>query len=201
MTAPPSPAPLRRRPGPYVYLHGFASSPGANKARMFAQRLAPLGVTLHAPDLNVPTFETTTLTAQAEFDGYELQDDSTVPLGITLTVEPGVIVHVRREQKRTGQVEHDGVQQNEKVVREIPDLQLPEIELPPPPESHVEKHVGRPDKVNPVDPVTSGMLDESGHAAQQVGDPEADDDRRQDRDVFKDSHGCRPASSVARPTV
>ena len=38
----------------------------------------------------------TTLYAQPVFDGYELQNDFTVPSGITLTVEPGVAVKGRR---------------------------------------------------------------------------------------------------------
>ncbi len=44
------------------YLHGFASSPHGGKAQVLAERLAPLGVTLHAPDLNEPDFETLTVT-------------------------------------------------------------------------------------------------------------------------------------------
>lgn len=46
-----------------VYLHGFASSPGSNKAQEFRRRLAERGVLLHIPDLNVPDFEHLTLTA------------------------------------------------------------------------------------------------------------------------------------------
>ena len=49
-----------------VYLHGFSSSPRGNKgtfARLWAEQH---GVPFHAPDLNVPTFETLTLTAQVE---------------------------------------------------------------------------------------------------------------------------------------
>jgi pimeloyl-ACP methyl ester carboxylesterase len=44
------------------YLHGFVSSPRAGKALYLAERLAALGVTLHAPDLNEPAFETLTTT-------------------------------------------------------------------------------------------------------------------------------------------
>ena len=44
------------------YLHGFASSPHGGKAQLLAERFAPLGVTLHAPDLNEPAFETLTVT-------------------------------------------------------------------------------------------------------------------------------------------
>jgi pimeloyl-ACP methyl ester carboxylesterase len=44
------------------YLHGFASSPRAGKALYLAERLAAIGVTLHAPDFNEPAFETLTTT-------------------------------------------------------------------------------------------------------------------------------------------
>lgn len=47
----------------YFYLHGFASSPMSNKAQDFSKRFAALGIPLHVPDLNVPSFETLTLTA------------------------------------------------------------------------------------------------------------------------------------------
>ncbi len=46
-----------------IYLHGFASSPGSTKAAMFREALARLDVNVVVPDLNVPTFETLTLTA------------------------------------------------------------------------------------------------------------------------------------------
>jgi uncharacterized protein len=41
----------------YAYLHGFGSNPRAKKALELRARLAPGGVTLLAPDLNVPSFE------------------------------------------------------------------------------------------------------------------------------------------------
>jgi len=49
---------------PYLYLHGLASSPGSRKAAALGRRLAEYGAVLSAPDLNVPTFETMTITAQ-----------------------------------------------------------------------------------------------------------------------------------------
>lgn len=49
-----------------VYLHGFASSPGARKATFYRERLAPHGVPVHAPDLNAPSFEELTLSAQVD---------------------------------------------------------------------------------------------------------------------------------------
>jgi len=49
-----------------VYLHGFSSSPGGHKGT-FTQRWAEAqGIAFHAPDLNLPTFEALTLTAQVE---------------------------------------------------------------------------------------------------------------------------------------
>ncbi len=49
---------------PLVYLHGFSSAPGGNKGT-FARRWAEeRGIPFHAPDLNLPTFEALTLTAQ-----------------------------------------------------------------------------------------------------------------------------------------
>jgi len=44
-----------------LYLHGFASSPASSKAEYLAARLAPLGVALERPDLNVPDFSTLTV--------------------------------------------------------------------------------------------------------------------------------------------
>jgi pimeloyl-ACP methyl ester carboxylesterase len=45
-----------------IYLHGFASSPSSSKARRFAGELARLGVGFSCPDLNLPAFETLTVT-------------------------------------------------------------------------------------------------------------------------------------------
>ncbi len=51
---------------PVVFLHGLCSSPRSAKATFFSARLAGHGRCLAAPDLNRPTFETLTLTAQVE---------------------------------------------------------------------------------------------------------------------------------------
>ena len=42
---------------PVLYFHGFASSPGSAKITALRPRLAPHGIELHTPDLNVPSFE------------------------------------------------------------------------------------------------------------------------------------------------
>jgi pimeloyl-ACP methyl ester carboxylesterase len=51
----------RRQAMHVLYLHGFASSPHGGKAQLLTERFAALGVTLHAPDLNEPRFETLTV--------------------------------------------------------------------------------------------------------------------------------------------
>lgn len=48
----------------FVYLHGFASSPGSRKARFFAGRFQELGIGLEVPDLAEGNFRNLTLTAQ-----------------------------------------------------------------------------------------------------------------------------------------
>jgi len=49
-----------------VYLHGFASSPGSQKAQTVQRQFAALGVPVFIPDLNVPSFEELTLTAMID---------------------------------------------------------------------------------------------------------------------------------------
>ncbi|MDE3156982.1 MAG: alpha/beta fold hydrolase [Acidobacteriota bacterium] len=53
-------------PPHYFYFHGFASSPRSTKAGYFAERLGARGLTLHCPDLNLPDFETLTVTRMLE---------------------------------------------------------------------------------------------------------------------------------------
>jgi uncharacterized protein len=48
----------------FVYLHGFASSPGSRKARFFAERFRELGIGLEIPDLAEGDFRNLTLTGQ-----------------------------------------------------------------------------------------------------------------------------------------
>jgi uncharacterized protein len=51
---------------PLIYLHGFSSSPGGNKGSFARQWAEDRGIPFHAPDLNLPTFESLTLSAQVE---------------------------------------------------------------------------------------------------------------------------------------
>ena len=52
--------------GHVVYLHGFASSPESSKASRFAHELAARGIGCSRPDLNLPAFETLTITRMIE---------------------------------------------------------------------------------------------------------------------------------------
>ncbi len=50
----------------FIYLHGFASGPGSNKAKAFKKRFDELGLSIHVPDLQQGDFENLTLTGQIE---------------------------------------------------------------------------------------------------------------------------------------
>ena len=50
----------------FIYLHGFASGPGSNKAKAFKKRYDELGISIHVPDLQQGDFENLTLTGQIE---------------------------------------------------------------------------------------------------------------------------------------
>ena len=52
----------------FVYLHGFASSPGSRKARFFEERFQELGIGLEIPDLAEGNFRNLTLSAQVARD-------------------------------------------------------------------------------------------------------------------------------------
>jgi pimeloyl-ACP methyl ester carboxylesterase len=54
------------RVGHVIYLHGFASSPDSSKAQRYRQELAAHGVGFSCPDLNLPAFETLTVTRMLE---------------------------------------------------------------------------------------------------------------------------------------
>ncbi|MBL8227927.1 MAG: alpha/beta fold hydrolase [Bryobacterales bacterium] len=49
---------------PVIYLHGFASGPGSNKAQYFRRQFAGIGVDLEIPDLAQGDFEHLTITGQ-----------------------------------------------------------------------------------------------------------------------------------------
>lgn len=51
---------------PLVYLHGFSSAPGGSKGSFCRRWAEARGIPFLAPDLNLPSFEALTVTAQVE---------------------------------------------------------------------------------------------------------------------------------------
>lgn len=49
-----------------IYLHGFASGPSSTKAAFFFEQLKQLELTVEVPDLNVPDFESLTISSQLQ---------------------------------------------------------------------------------------------------------------------------------------
>jgi pimeloyl-ACP methyl ester carboxylesterase len=90
------------------YLHGFASSPVGGKAQFFAERFAAHGMTLHAPDLNEPAFETLTTTrmiGQVEAAMAALPPGPVVLIGSSLGAFVAWHTAARAEQRRTRAVD------------------------------------------------------------------------------------------------
>jgi pimeloyl-ACP methyl ester carboxylesterase len=65
----------------FIYLHGFASSPGSAKGRELAARFAAIGAELRLPDLNVPDFAHLTVSAMIERARAEIAATQGVPAG------------------------------------------------------------------------------------------------------------------------
>src|SRR5271170_2012920 len=68
----------------FVYLHGFASSPGSRKARFFAERFRELGIGLEIPDLAEGDFRNLTLTAQLNVIARTSRDEPVSLIGSSL---------------------------------------------------------------------------------------------------------------------
>src|SRR5262245_18888942 len=56
-----------------LYLHGFASSPRGRKVTALTEMLAPQGLRVVAPDLNIPSFERLDFRAMAKIALWELK--------------------------------------------------------------------------------------------------------------------------------
>src|SRR5271170_5749169 len=68
----------------FVYLHGFASSPGSRKARFFAERFRELGIGLEIPDLAEGDFRNLTLTAQLNVIARTSRDEPVSLIGSSM---------------------------------------------------------------------------------------------------------------------
>jgi len=68
----------------FVYLHGFASSPGSRKARFFEERFRELGIGLEIPDLAEGDFRNLTLTAQLKVIARVCRDEPVSLIGSSM---------------------------------------------------------------------------------------------------------------------
>ena len=67
-----------------LYLHGFASGPGSQKARFFAEKLQPLGFSVEVPDLAEGDFEHSTVTRQLDVVGRVAANQPVILIGSSL---------------------------------------------------------------------------------------------------------------------
>jgi pimeloyl-ACP methyl ester carboxylesterase len=68
----------------FIYLHGFASSPGSRKARFFQERFRELGIGLEIPDLAEGDFRNLTLTAQLNVIARVSRDEPVSLIGSSM---------------------------------------------------------------------------------------------------------------------
>ena len=68
----------------FIYLHGFASSPGSRKARFFEDRFRELGIGLEIPDLAEGDFRNLTLTAQLKVMERVARDEPVSLIGSSM---------------------------------------------------------------------------------------------------------------------
>lgn len=87
------------------YLHGFASSARSSKAGFFAERLAPFGITLEAPDFNEPDFFTLTVSRMIDQVTGLLDTGGGGP-AVLIGSSLGAFVAVQVALQRPDQVSH-----------------------------------------------------------------------------------------------
>jgi uncharacterized protein len=68
----------------FIYLHGFASSPGSRKARFFEERFQELGIGLEIPDLAEGNFRNLTLTGQLNVIARVSRDEPASLIGSSM---------------------------------------------------------------------------------------------------------------------
>jgi len=68
----------------FIYLHGFASSPGSRKAQFFAERFRELGMGLEVPDLAEGDFRNLTLSAQLKVIDRIARDEPVSLIGSSM---------------------------------------------------------------------------------------------------------------------
>ena len=67
-----------------VYLHGFASGPGSQKAQFFRRRFAECGIEMEIPDLAEGDFENLTITGQLQVIGRAARGQAVSLIGSSM---------------------------------------------------------------------------------------------------------------------
>ncbi|MEK9630064.1 MAG: YqiA/YcfP family alpha/beta fold hydrolase [Nitrospinota bacterium] len=85
----------------FIYLHGFASGPNSNKARVFKKHFERLNISLHIPDLQEDDFENLTLSRQillVQSIIDEMQDNAFGLIGSSMGGYLATLIAQTREQ-------------------------------------------------------------------------------------------------------
>lgn len=91
--------------GHVIYLHGFASSPGSSKAARFGQELVARGVGFSCPDLNLPAFETLTVTRMLTAVEGAIESARRGPIAIVGASLGGFVALHAAARDRSGRVD------------------------------------------------------------------------------------------------
>lgn len=96
---------LQERPVKHVvYLHGFASSPGSGKAQRFRRECDARGISFACPDLNLPSFETLTVTRMLDQARAAIAATGDGPVMLVGSSLGGFVAAHAAAQDKTGRV-------------------------------------------------------------------------------------------------
>jgi len=105
---------------------------------------------------------------------------------VEVVAESLVLINLIGKEERADEVEECGIDGKKKVEREGPLRDSLKRELPPPEVDKIKEEEQGPDEVHPVDGKFPGVLDDAGHAAEQLSDGESKDHAEQNFDVKVD---------------
>lgn len=87
-----------------VYLHGFASSPASGKAHRFRRECEARGISFTCPDLNLPSFETLTVSRMLEQARAAIESAGCGPVMLVGSSLGGFVAVHAAAQDKTGRV-------------------------------------------------------------------------------------------------
>jgi pimeloyl-ACP methyl ester carboxylesterase len=88
-----------------VYLHGFASSPASGKAQRFKRECDARGMSFACPDLNLPSFETLTVTRMLDQTREAIEAAGEGPVMLVGSSLGGFVAAHAAARDKTGRVE------------------------------------------------------------------------------------------------